>query len=57
MKLKIPGTFPSATRDENRYLVHCKNVALIMAHADSVQHGKAKVDEYLQITNNKEIVK
>jgi len=50
MKLKIPETFPSATRDENRYLIHCKNIALILAHADSVQRGKAKVDQYIQTT-------
>ena len=50
MKLKIPVAFPTGIRDENRYLVHCKNVALILAHADSVQRGKAKIDQYIQTT-------
>ncbi len=57
MKLKAPTTSYAGDKREVRYLTHCRNVALILAHADTVQHGKAKVDEYLTITDNKEIDK
>jgi len=53
MKLKRP-TFPDEEKDprnEDRYLVHCSNVAIILAHADSVEKGQAKIREYLRITS------
>ena len=57
MKLIAPTTSHACDKRETRYLTHCQNVALILAHTDTVQHGKAKVEAYLQITNNKEIEK
>ena len=57
MKLIAPIKSYACDKSEVRYLTHCRNIALILAHTDTVQRGKAKVDEYLAITNNKEIVK
>jgi len=57
MKLKAPTTSYACDKREIRYLTHCKNVALILANTETVQRGKAKVDEYLKITGNKEIEK
>jgi len=57
MKLKAPTTSYACDKRENRYLTHCKNIALILANTETVQRGKAKVDEYLKITDTKEIEK
>lgn len=57
MKLIAPTNSFAGDKRETRYLAHCQNIALILAYSDTVQHGKAKVDEYLAITNNKEIEK
>jgi len=61
LKLEVPELNPvlisqSSARREARYLTHCKNVALILTHAASVQYAKARIQEYFRITNT-ELIK
>ncbi len=46
MKLKPPKLHDKDSRNETRYLAHCANVALILTHADTVAHAKARIEEY-----------
>ena len=52
MKIKKPElNSKSFDRSEARYLVHCANIAIIIAHSSTVNYAKAKIREYVRITN------
>ncbi len=46
MRLTPPMLHSKDSRCETRYLAHCANVALILTHADTVAHAKARIEEY-----------
>ncbi len=55
LKLDSPPTCCKITTHEERYLQHCANIALIIAHSGPMLTWSEKIREYLRITEEGEM--
>lgn len=55
LQLNSPPTCLKITVNEERYLQHCSNIALIIAHSGTMLTWSEKIREYLRITEEGEM--
>ena len=44
------STLITHNQNETRYLTHCRNIAHILAHTESIKYAQVRIEEYCKIT-------